>query len=245
MNTQALNPTFKGSWQLLSAQSSKILLWFIAIHFLNFAIVMLNLRIPKVVDNAIWGQIFWCITLGAALGGMDLLRKRQEFVATLPISRSKAFLNRLLFGLLGVLVLTLLNYCLNSGLAEQEVYGEVWMEVKSIHFTLLNTSILLSTFLCSFAMAAVARTFTGIVLSFIGVYSFFSPVFLSDLVLESPMFRLLFYGAALILISFSFYSFQKVDRLRQGVSGVTNLGVVSLVYWLLLVGFGILTMSNL
>ncbi len=229
----------------MSAQSARTGSWIMVILFFNYCMVWLNMRVPYVLERTIYHQIFWVILAGFFLGGMELLSRRQEFIGSLPFSRKKIFCNRFVYGLILVLFCTALNYTLDSGLAEEALYDEIWLEGRSFATTLSHSLLLLTSFAISFSLSVVARTLSGLLLGLVGSFSYFLPFVFVDLEITEIGFMVFLSVIAITFLLAAFWDYNRTSQVKTSISSITNIHLVSILYWLSLIGLIVFTIGKI
>ena len=237
--------SFKSSWQVLSAQSARTTSWFVVILFFNYCMVWLNMRVPYILERSIYHQLFWMVMAGCFLGGMELLSRRQELIASLPFSRRKLFCNRLIYGLILVLICTALNYTLDSGLAEHALYDEIWLSGRGLAVTISHTVLLTSVFAISFSLSIVAQTLSGLLLGGLATMSYFLPLVFIELPITDVSFICFLSILALIFTITSFWNYGRSSQVKTSISTITNIRLVAILYWLSLIALIVFTISKI
>lgn len=229
--------------QVLSAQSAKVITWLMVPIFFNYCALWLNLRIPHLIERAIFSQTFWIILAGGLLGGMELITRRQEFFGALPISRHALFINRLGYGLLLIFMVSILNYTIDSGLAENALYGENMMIAKPWSFTLTNSAILTLSFISSFSLCLVARTLTGVILGLLGTAAFFLPLaFLDEIHFNGWLIT--FAAITGVLFFSAWFDHLRTSKVKTALFSLTHLNLTAKVYWGALSALILLTITQ-
>jgi len=236
--------TLKTPWAILSAQSSKVLIWFIAPVFLNFVGYLLNLRVKGIVGKQLEHQLLFVILCATFIGGLDLICNRQEYIATLPVSRNKVLFNRIFNGLVFVAICASIDFVILNGFAEHSLFGEVLMPVY--HFTewLKWCVLLTATMVFTVSTAIVARTYTGLLIAPLITAMFFLTSYICEVSIVSDIFIIsLVVATALVLIG-SMYEFKKIAQVRTSIGALATVGVVNITAALTLIGTAIWIFIN-
>ena len=225
MNTFNRSPQLKSPWQVLSAESAGVILPFCALATVNFFALVLNWRIPAIAEYNTIHQIIVIAFCGVFLGSYDIRHKRQEFLTTQPFKRSQIILNRLLYGFYLVLICCVFNYLLFSGLMEETLYQEIWMDHQ--HDFSASVILLMATLLISLSLAQIAQTLSGVTLSLIATFLFYYAAFISDTNIESQLNCIILGAIAILLFCSAFWEYRKMSLLQVSIKPISKFSITT------------------
>ena len=233
--------SMRSPWQILSAESAKVILPFCALASVNFTALLLNWRVDGIAQYNTAHQIIFITICAAFLGSYDIRHKRQEFMATQPITRTMTILSRVCYLLFLVVLCSTYNYLLFSGLAEEALYQEIWMH-HTFHRT--DNLLLFSSALITFSLAQTAQTLTGVLLSIFCNFLLYALAFITETSTNTTLLWSSLSTISVLLLISTFYEYRLMSQVQIALKSIETFTKTCNLFILVLIVYTLLLFLN-